>query len=48
MGELHLEVTLDRIINEYKISARLGELQIAYRESPTLTVRESGTLLVNY
>ncbi|XP_019855014.1 PREDICTED: ribosome-releasing factor 2, mitochondrial-like isoform X2 [Amphimedon queenslandica] len=41
MGELHLEVTLDRIINEYKISARLGELQIAYRESPTLTVKES-------
>ena len=47
MGELHLEVILDCVISEYKILARLGELHIAYRESPTVIVKESGTIYCN-
>ena len=37
---------LDRVISEYKISARLGELHIAYCESPTVTVKESGIIYI--
>ena len=44
MGELHLEVILDRVISEYKIFARLGELHIAYCESPNVIVKESGII----
>jgi elongation factor G len=33
MGELHLEVMVDRILREYKISASVGKPQVAYRES---------------
>lgn len=31
MGELHLEIVLDRIRKEYKVDADLGDLMIAYR-----------------
>ena len=44
MGELHLEVILDRVVSEYKILGRHRELHIAYRESPTVTVKESGII----
>ena len=44
MGELHLEVILDRIRNEYKIDASLGKLQVAYREAPTNPVTITGIL----
>ena len=32
-GELHLEILRDRIISDYKLKTRLGEMQVAYRES---------------
>lgn len=44
MGELHLEIILDRILQEYKIPAELGKLQVAYREAPTVSVQKSGIL----
>ncbi len=37
MGELHLEVIVDRLIREFKVSADIGKPQVAYRE----TVRRS-------
>ena len=32
MGELHLEIILDRIRREYKIDAELGAMQVVYKE----------------
>ena len=34
MGELHLEITRDRILKEYNIDVDLGRIQIAYTETP--------------
>lgn len=33
MGELHLEIVLERIRTEYGIDASLGDLQVAYKET---------------
>ena len=33
MGELHLEVIVDRLIREYKVGATVGKRQVAYRET---------------
>lgn len=33
MGELHLEIALDRLNREYGVPVRLGEVMVAYRES---------------
>jgi elongation factor G len=33
MGELHLEVLVDRMLREYKVQARVGRPRVAYRES---------------
>ena len=33
MGELHLEIIIDRIINEFKVEASVGKPQVSYRES---------------
>jgi elongation factor G len=38
MGELHLEVLVDRMLREYRVHARVGKPQVAYRESITLPV----------
>ncbi|XP_050048868.1 ribosome-releasing factor 2, mitochondrial [Dermacentor andersoni] len=35
LGQLHLEVTRDRILLEHNVDASLGPLQVAYREAPT-------------
>ncbi len=37
MGELHLEVIVDRLLREFKVDANVGQPQVAYRE----TVRKS-------
>jgi len=34
MGELHLEIILDRLRTQYKIDTDMGKLQVAYREIP--------------
>ncbi|CCU77819.1 elongation factor G [Blumeria hordei DH14] len=33
MGDLHLEIAQDRLINEYKAKATMGKIEISYRES---------------
>ncbi len=33
MGELHLEILVDRMLREYKVEANVGQPQVAYRES---------------
>jgi elongation factor G len=38
MGELHLEVLVDRMMREFRVQARVGKPQVAYRESITRTV----------
>lgn len=41
MGELHLEVLLDRIRREFKIDVNKGNPQVAYREAVTSTIRHN-------
>lgn len=38
MGELHLEVLVDRMLREFRVQARVGRPQVAYRESITRVV----------
>jgi elongation factor G len=38
MGELHLDVLVTRILKEFKVSARVGNPQVTYRESISSTV----------
>jgi elongation factor G len=38
MGELHLEVLVDRMLREFKVQANVGKPRVAYRESITRTV----------
>jgi elongation factor G len=35
MGELHLEIIIDRLIREFKVDANVGQPRVAYRESIT-------------
>ncbi len=37
MGELHLEVIVDRLLREFKVDASVGKPQVAYRETLTAT-----------
>ncbi|MBG7609532.1 MAG: elongation factor G [Anaerolineae bacterium] len=43
MGELHLEVLVDRLLREFSVQARVGRPRVAYRESITKMVEK-----VNY
>jgi elongation factor G len=38
MGELHLEVLVDRMLREFKVDATVGKPQVAYRETISLPV----------
>ncbi len=38
MGELHLEVLVDRMLREFKVAANVGQPRVAYRETVTKTV----------
>jgi elongation factor G len=40
MGELHLEILIDRLIREFNVEAYVGKPQVAYRETITATVTE--------
>ena len=44
MGELHLEIILDRLKREFKVEANVGKPQVAYKEAITKTVEKQGTL----
>jgi elongation factor G len=42
MGELHLEVIVDRMFREFKVAANVGRPQVAYREAITKAVKAQG------
>jgi elongation factor G len=41
MGELHLEILIDRMLREFRVQARVGKPQVAYRETITLPVEKA-------
>jgi elongation factor G len=45
MGELHLEIIVDRLRREFKVEANVGKPQIAYRETITLPAHGDGKLV---
>lgn len=45
MGELHLEVLLDRILREYNVSVSTGKPQVAYKETITASVESEGKFI---
>ncbi len=42
MGELHIEVLVDRMLREFKVQANIGQPQVAYRETITRPARAQG------
>lgn len=42
MGELHLEIIVDRLLREFKVEANVGKPQVAYRETIRQTVKAEG------
>lgn len=42
MGELHLEIIIDRLLREFKVEANVGKPQVAYRETITKAVKAEG------
>ena len=40
MGELHLEIIVDRLLREYKVEANVGAPQVAYKETITKQVKQ--------
>ncbi|MGA2467047.1 MAG: elongation factor G [Thermodesulfobacteriota bacterium] len=42
MGELHLEIIVDRLLREFNVEANVGEPQVAYRETITKTIKSEG------
>jgi elongation factor G len=45
MGELHLEIIVDRLLREFKVEATIGAPQVAYREAITKSVRSIGKFI---
>ena len=45
MGELHLEVLVDRMLREFKVSANVGKPRVAYREAITQGARGEGRFI---
>ena len=42
MGELHLEIIVDRLLKEFKVAANVGRPQVSYKESIRKTVQSEG------
>jgi elongation factor G len=42
MGELHLEILVDRMLREFKVEANVGAPQVAYRETIRKSVKSEG------
>jgi len=42
MGELHLEILVDRMLREFKVGANVGRPQVAYKETITKACRSEG------
>src|SRR5262249_4845465 len=45
MGELHLEIIVDRLLREFKVEANVGKPQVAYRETIRGTVKQEGKFI---
>ena len=45
MGELHLEVLVDRLVREFHVAAKVGRPQVAYRETITQPARAEGKFI---
>jgi len=45
MGQLHLEIIIDRILREFNVEAGVGQPQVAYRETLTKKVRTVGKFI---
>ncbi|MBU3958268.1 MAG: elongation factor G, partial [Candidatus Omnitrophica bacterium] len=45
MGQLHLEVAIDRILREFNVEAEVGAAQVAYRETITRKVISTGKFI---
>jgi len=45
MGELHLEILVDRMLREFKVEANVGAPQVAYRETVRKSVRTEGKFI---
>ncbi|TET25907.1 MAG: elongation factor G [Dehalococcoidia bacterium] len=42
MGELHLEILVDRLLSEFNVEAKVGKPQVAYKETISLPVQAEG------
>ena len=45
MGELHLEIIVDRLLREFKVDANVGKPQVAYRETIRKSVEQEGKFI---
>ncbi|MGY6530281.1 MAG: elongation factor G [Cyanobacterium sp.] len=45
MGELHLEILVDRMLREFKVGANVGQPQVAYRETIRKAVQTEGKFI---
>jgi len=45
MGELHLEIIVDRLLREYKVEASVGRPQVAYKETITRHTKVEGRFI---
>src|SRR5210317_1759055 len=45
MGELHLEIIVDRMLREFKVEANVGRPQVAYKETITKTTEVEGKFI---
>jgi len=45
MGELHLEILVDRLLREFKVKANVGKPQVAYRETIKEPVNSTGKFI---
>jgi elongation factor G len=45
MGELHLEILVDRMLREFKVEANVGAPQVAYRETVRKAVKAEGKFI---
>ncbi|MFQ5705815.1 MAG: elongation factor G [bacterium] len=45
MGELHLEILVDRLLREFKVGANVGKPQVAYKEAITTRAQAEGKFI---
>ncbi|MGD0335889.1 MAG: elongation factor G [Candidatus Omnitrophota bacterium] len=45
MGQLHLEIIIDRIMREFNVEAQVGAPQVAYRETITKKIKSTGKFI---